>query len=1021
MSAEPHSSPGDAVRLVRPATSTASDDRRVIAAVEEYLRLAETGQCPSVDNFLATHAEIAELLRPCLTGLQFVQQAAADIEASSAAIGRRLVAEQLVGEPLGDFELIRELGRGGMGIVYEAQQRSLRRRVAVKVLPLAAMLDERRLERFQHEAAVAAMLKHPHIVSVYWVGCERGVHYYAMELIEGRTLAEIIRRPDTATGADTHDSVSRPDDSDDRPRAERDTVRLTQTQHYTLRTESDSELFRAVARLGIQAAAALEHAHAHGVIHRDIKPSNVMVGDQGHAWVTDFGLAHIEAEPSLTLTGDLVGTLRYMSPEQAAGQPALVDHRTDIYSLGATLYELATGQPVVRAHDRASILKELAEQEPVAPSRLATKIPRDLETILLKSLAKEPSDRYATAQQLADDLTRFLEDKPLSARRPGPLQHAVKWTRRHRVMVTTAVVTFLLSLIVGMLLVARAYRLEREQRQIAEQAKTIAEREKTHAERDFQFARQVVDDMYVGVARGWLSEDAAISSIQSAFLDRAREFYQRIADESPANSAVAAEAYARMGEIHQHLHECQEAAACFSRAIEMGETVAEPNSREYFDTMIWRYGRLGDTLQDVADYEGADRAYGRALDHMQTLMTRFPSTVEDQKLWARFYLGRANLLVELEKLKEAENIATQANDVCEKLHPQALSDLDLCVMLLKTRGCLADILRQQGRFKEARTLCEAAIELCTSRQSQFRDSRDLSDVQEALESSMAAMHVGEQDYAEAEQHFRRSLEIQRQKLTGGLDPIQFFAAAVQGKVNVHKDLQRDAFCGYVEDQLRLAQVLACQGRVYATEQVLGECRKTSQILCDIDPESLRYRVTRANSWAETGGLLAPQRPEESAQAWQYAATIWRDTIANFAHAKEYHAGLHGRGSDWELFQKNCPPEMARDDSLTYEQFKQPFGDTPFERHAFGLHWYRGGGWKTAIEHFTKAAELRSSGRAFDWLYIAMAHQQLGEYEQAREWYDKATEEMRQSRVDDQELLQLSRQTEEMLSESKTSR
>jgi serine/threonine protein kinase len=158
-----------------------------------------------------------------------------------------------------------------------------------------------------------------------------------------------------------------------------------------LRSESKAEFHLAVARLGVQAAEALEYAHSHGVIHRDIKPSNKMVGDDGHVWVTDFGLAHIETEPSLTLTGDLVGTLRYMSPEQAAGQPGLVDHRTDIYSLGATLYELATGTPVVKSNDRNTILGQIAEQEPIAPSKLCSKFPRDLETMILKSLSKEPS------------------------------------------------------------------------------------------------------------------------------------------------------------------------------------------------------------------------------------------------------------------------------------------------------------------------------------------------------------------------------------------------------------------------------------------------------------------------------------------------------------------------------------------------------------------------------------------------------------------------------------------------------
>ena len=176
------------------------------------------------------------------------------------------------------------------------------------------------------------------------------------------------------------------------------------------------EYFRTIARLGIQAAEALDHAHQNGILHRDIKPANLLVDDAGKLWITDFGLARIEADAGMTMTGDLLGTLRYMSPEQALAKRVVVDHRSDIYSLGVTLYELLTLQPAFAGDDRQELLRQIAFEEPQPPRQINAHIPQDLETIVLKAIEKNPADRYATAQELADDLQRFIANKPIKAR-----------------------------------------------------------------------------------------------------------------------------------------------------------------------------------------------------------------------------------------------------------------------------------------------------------------------------------------------------------------------------------------------------------------------------------------------------------------------------------------------------------------------------------------------------------------------------------------------------------------------------
>jgi serine/threonine protein kinase/Flp pilus assembly protein TadD len=354
---------------------------------------------------------------------------------------------------LGDFRLIREVGRGGMGVVFEAEQISLGRRVALKVLPFAATMVPRQLVRFQNEARAAASLEHPHIVPVYGVGCERGVHYYAMKFIEGQTVAALIaqQRRDSATylasGGRQPPDLPLGSVSHQRADASR-SPQSTTAPAATARTERaprDAAYFRRAAEWGIQAAEALEHAHSLGIVHRDIKPANLMIDGQGKLWVTDFGLARTATDAGLTMTGDVLGTLRYMSPEQAQASHGLVDHRTDVYSLGVTLYEMLTGRPAVEGKGREEILNAITLREPRPLRRLDSAIPQDLETIVLKAMEKNPTDRYAAAKELNDDLQHFLEDRPIRARRPSTLVRARKWGRRHRAVAVAAVVCLLIT------------------------------------------------------------------------------------------------------------------------------------------------------------------------------------------------------------------------------------------------------------------------------------------------------------------------------------------------------------------------------------------------------------------------------------------------------------------------------------------------------------------------------------------------------------------------------------------------
>jgi serine/threonine protein kinase/Flp pilus assembly protein TadD len=419
------------------------NDAEVIEALQEYRAAQQTGRGADRQQLLKRFPHLAGELSACLEALDFVAAAAPELHSEGLA-GESMVEQECQREALGDFRLLREVGRGGMGVVYEAMQLSLGRRVALKVLPLAAALDSRQLQRFKNEAQAAAHLQHQHIVPVYAVGCERGVHYYAMQFIDGLTLAEMIHelRLSAAPQAEPTGPCTPGEDSGDAARPAQ-TATAAIASLSTEHAAPGPAHLRTVAQWGVQAALALEHAHSLGVVHRDIKPANLMVDGRGNLWITDFGLAHCQSQAGLTMSGDLIGTLRYMSPEQALAQRVVIDHRTDIYSLGATLYELLTLEPAFGGSDRQELLRQIAFEEPRPLRQLNRAIPAELETIVLKALEKNPAERYATAEELGDDLERWLNDEPIRARRPSVVQRLHRWSRRHRPVVVTAGVCLL--------------------------------------------------------------------------------------------------------------------------------------------------------------------------------------------------------------------------------------------------------------------------------------------------------------------------------------------------------------------------------------------------------------------------------------------------------------------------------------------------------------------------------------------------------------------------------------------------
>jgi serine/threonine protein kinase len=364
---------------------------------------------------------------------------------------------------LGDFEIVREIGRGGMGVVYEARQVSLNRKVALKVVGGGLGLSSNGVLRFRREAEAAAKLHHTNIVPVYATGEADGMHYYAMELIEGPSLDLVLRelrkaRQSQEANADAKPETSPSSAATDAPRPD-----LAGTGPYVPGADASSpssglsasslssggEYFDTVARMVAEVAGALEYAHKNGVIHRDIKPSNLLVSPDGRLSINDFGLARVLEQPGMTVSGEFVGTPAYMSPEQIAAGRIPLDHRTDVYSLGATLYELLTLTPPFQGRSREQVLAQIVQKEPRPPRKVNKRVPVDLETICLKALDKDPDQRYLTAGQMAEDLHRYINRFAISARRAGPVRRLGKWVRRRPGLAAALACAIVLALATG--------------------------------------------------------------------------------------------------------------------------------------------------------------------------------------------------------------------------------------------------------------------------------------------------------------------------------------------------------------------------------------------------------------------------------------------------------------------------------------------------------------------------------------------------------------------------------------------
>lgn len=712
---------------------------------EEFAQRWRRGEKPSVGDYAARFPQWASEIRAVLPSVAKMEQWRTCREATDASL-----APGTAPDKVGDYRILREVGRGGMGIVFEAVQESLGRRVALKILPNHFLLDRKRLERFQREARAAARLHHTNIVQVFGVGEQDGFHYYVMQFIEGQGLNELLRAWRGADGLPDRASADTAEENGDGKCAA--AQRMPPLEHAR---------WRDVAAIGMQVADGLHHAHQQGIIHRDLKPANILLASGGRQppdsptsrdesllpaganssggvrpplagaipKITDFGLAKLADHDDLTQTGDILGTVGYMAPECFHGQ---ADARSDIYALGLTLYEMLTLQPPFSGTSPARLIRQAGEHEPPRPRKLNAGIPRDLETIVLKAIAREPERRYPTALALAEDLGRFLDDLPILARRTTAPERLWRWCRRNRALATLAGISlacFLLAAVVGWVGYVTTRRALDGESQKSAEAKKATELAESNVKLSLEHFEEIFDRLADKASAppqregkfgfGFKGAKATrVSEEDAALLNSILTFYDEFTERNTTNPRLqleAAKAQRRAGDIHRRLYQSDKAVEAYLRATAMLEKLADkfPTEKRYRFELALTYLMEDVPAGNPDQLRAAEQRLSRATTVAGKLADDDPESPSYAALQARCQARLGVIQQQLGELKEAEANLRKALAV-QKALKKPPRDPEFARDLSSARLATAECLLARGELAESRALLEESIKILRS-------------------------------------------------------------------------------------------------------------------------------------------------------------------------------------------------------------------------------------------------------------------------------------------------------------------
>jgi tetratricopeptide (TPR) repeat protein/tRNA A-37 threonylcarbamoyl transferase component Bud32 len=883
-----------------------------------------------------------------------------------------------VGRPVGwpslpGLELVNVLGSGGMGVVFKARQAALDRDVAVKFLRDPHRVEPGQRERFLQEARAIARLHHPHLVQVYEfgevaaAGAATSQPYLVLEYVSGGSLADLVRGS---------------------PQSPADAARLVETL-----------------------ADAIHYAHQQGVIHRDLKPANVLLSGEGRGArgespdrsplapdlsslipkITDFGLAKFVLTGSdLTLSGELLGTPSYMAPEQIS-KSGPITAAVDVYGLGVILYEALTGRPPFAAATVEATLLLVRQDEPVPPRRLQPTVPRDLETICLKCLRKEAGRRYASAQDLADDLRRFRAGEPIRARPVGPGERVVAWCRR-KPAVAGLLAALVLVFLAGSSGVLWQWQRARGNADAAEQNAAAFRRERDTAERRLKLVHDRVDEL-TRLGRDLFQRPGQYRTGQ-AMLEQALAFYQKMLPEEGNDPRVRREAahlFGRVAAIHHTLGQADKAAENYGRQADLLDNLLneEPTDQalrmELADSHRWR----GNSLRLQGEARQARQAYDQARELHAGLVRNYPDEALYQMALANTLLNIAGLLSHWDQAEDIEGLYDETLKLYQTAvrtapdNPQCNAEL---AFGLENQGLF---FLDKGRTSDAEAAVREALEIHQRLRSggHIKDSieRYLARNLVTLGRVLAAAGRAE----EAEKRCRQAVNL--------LDRfVDVFPESARRRADQAQTLAR------------LADLLKDPGRRHEVEEIRRRVIRHYEKLTSEFPEDPHYRRSLAQSYLELVNLL-----------WE----LGRQSPA----AELYRKALELESDDPDLnnqlawFLATAPEPRLRDAGRALRLAKKAVDARPKSadyRNTLGVVHYRNGDDKAAIAELEMAMRLRAGGNSFDWFFLAMAYRRLGDSARAGTWFDRAVREMDRHKPHNDELRRLRAEAEATLADAR---